>query len=176
MAGKRAFETGLALTQKKEKRRAGDGGTYMVIANDAPEFDVALNYAVHMAHIHQGHVALARIIEPSDFVGWGQIEQAAKNEARAKAEIELQSIATRVSNETGVTPSLTLREGNLHDEIIRIANSNKSLSGIVLATSVTPGRGDPLIAYFTAKGLAKLSVPIIIVPGHLDAVTVKKLL
>lgn len=152
------------MADKKHKRRQSDGGTYLVIADDTPEFSVALQYAAHMARLHRGHVAMARIIEPSQFIGWGKIEEAARAEAREQAEHDMQSLAARATEETGITPSLTLREGNINDEIIAIANGNPNLSAIVLAAGEN---SNPLVSYFTAKGLARIAVPVIIVPGHL---------
>ncbi|MBU6235738.1 MAG: universal stress protein [Alphaproteobacteria bacterium] len=163
------------MAEKKTRRRQSDGGTYLIIADDTPEFTVALNYAAHMARIHRGHVAMARIIEPSSFVGWGNIEKAAKEEARAQAEAEMQAKATRVKEETGITPSFIIREGDTHSEIIAIANGNPCLSAIVLAASTSKGKPGPLVAYFTAKGLTEISVPVIIVPGHLNMDDLRKL-
>ena len=164
------------MAEKRERRRRSDGGTYLIIANDTPEFEVALNYAVHMAGLHHGHVAMARIIEPSDFVGWGNIQTAAKEEARAIAEKQLQATAAKVKEATGITPSLIIRESEPQTEIVAIANGNPSLSAIVLAASPIKGSTNPLVTYFTAKGLCKISVPVIIVPGHLESARVKKLL
>jgi hypothetical protein len=44
-----------------------------------------------------------------------------------------------------------------------------------LAASVDGGNAGPLISYFTAKGLTKISVPVIIVPGHMKAKELEKL-
>ncbi|NBX66190.1 MAG: universal stress protein [Proteobacteria bacterium] len=165
----------MTMTEKKDKRRQSDGGTYLVIADTSPEFSVALNYAAHMARLHRGHVAMARIIEPQEFIGWGNIEKAAKAEARAKAEADMQTLAIRAKEETGITPSFILREGETQKEIVAIANGNPALSAIVLAASVTKGKPGPLVSYFTAKGLTEISVPVIIVPGHLKTEDLKKL-
>lgn len=163
------------MTVKKEKRRSGDGGTYLVIADDTPEFQVALNYAVHMAALRRGHVAMARIIEPAVFVEWQGVENAAREEARAKAERELEIIAGEVNTSTGVTPSLIIREGDKHDEIIAIAKGNPAIVAVVLGAAKEKGSPGPLVSYFTAKGIMQLSMPVIIVPGHLNAEDMMKL-
>ena len=163
------------MTQTHQKRREGDGGTYLVIADGTPEFQVALDYAVHMAALRRGHVAMARIIEPALFVEWQGVESAAREEARAKAEAELEALAGKVRTETGVTPSLIIREGDRHDEIVAIAKGNPALVAIVLGASIQKGSPGPLVSYFTAKGLTQITVPVIIVPGHLKPEDVKKL-
>lgn len=157
------------------KRREGDGGTYLVIADGSSEFEVALNYAVHLAKLRRGHVAMARIIEPMIFTEWQGIESAAREEARVRAETELEALAGKVKAETGLTPSLIIREGHKHDEIIAIAKGNPALVAVVLGASQERGNPGPLISFFTAKGLAQLAVPVIIVPGHLKADDIGKL-
>lgn len=162
-------------TPPAQRRREGDGGTYLVIADDTPEFQVALNYAVHMARLRRGHVAIARIIEPAVFVEWQGVESAARAEARAKAEKELEAVAGRIKTEAGITPSLILREGERHPEIIAIARGNPALVAIVLGASPEKNHPGSLVSYFTAKGISQIAVPIIIVPGHLKLEDVKKL-
>lgn len=157
------------------KRRHSDGGTYLVIADDTPEYTIALDYAVHMARLHHGHVALARIIEPADFIGWGAIEAAARAEAREKAERELQTIAARVKEESGVIPTLILREGDRPSEVVAIANGNPALTAVVLGASAVKGAPGPLVSYFLAKGITRISVPVIIVPGHMDKAALERL-
>lgn len=159
----------------KNKRREGDGGTYLVIADGTPEFQVALNYALHMAKLRRGHVALARIIEPAVFVEWQGVESAAREEARIKAETELEALAGQAKMQSGITPSLIIREGDRHDEIIAIAKGNPALVAIVLGAALHKNAPGPLVQYFTAKGISQIAVPVIIVPGHLKDEDVKKL-
>lgn len=159
----------------KNKRREGDGGTYLVIADGTPEFQVALNYALHMAKLRRGHVALARIIEPAVFVEWQGVESAAREEARVKAETELEALAGQAKLQSGITPSLIIREGDKHDEIIAIAKGNPALVAIVLGASLHKGSPGPMVQYFTVKGISQIAVPVIIVPGHLKDEDVKKL-
>ncbi|MCB1538180.1 MAG: universal stress protein [Alphaproteobacteria bacterium] len=155
------------MNAKGEKRRGGDGGTYLVIADDTPEFRVALHYAVRKARARRGHLAMARIIEPVAFTEWMGVESAARAEARAKAEGEMEALAGSVAAEHGITPSLILREGKRIDEIIAITNGNPGLVALVLGASTQKGTPGPLVSYFTAKGISQLRVPVIIVPGHL---------
>lgn len=160
---------------EESKRREGDGGTYLVIADETQEFTVALNYAVHMAKLRRGHVAMARIIEPVVFTEWQGIESAAREEARIRAETEMEALAAKVNLESGFTPSLIIREGHKHDEIVAIAKGNPSLAAIVLGASLERGHPGPLVNYFTAKGISQITVPVIIVPGHLKDEDIRKL-
>lgn len=156
-------------TDSSQKRRLDDGGTYLVIADDTPEFTLALNYAVRMARRHRGHVAMAKIIEPYQFTGWRSIQQDAKDEGRAKAEAELLALSQRIKEESGLTPTFLIREGNINQEIIAAIKGNPAISAFVLATSTTSGKPGPLVTYFSTKGLMEITVPVILVPGHVRA-------
>jgi hypothetical protein len=164
------------MTEKTSKRRKSDGGTYLIIADNTPEFKTALHYAVRMAHLNHGHVAMAKIIEPSEFTGWSRIQNTAKAEGRVKAEADLLALAQTIKDDTGITPTFILREGEVNKEIISIVKGNPSISAVVLAASTITGNPGPLISYFSTKGLTEISVPVILVPGHMKESELKKLL
>lgn len=149
-----------------KKKRKGDGRTYLVLADDTPEFLVALRYAGKMAALRHGHLAVAKISEPTEFLGWGGVEEAVRQEVRDKAEKEMESLAQTVQLETGITPSLIIREGKRTEEIINICKGNPAICALILGAS---GEGNnPMVHYFTAKGLAQVSVPVVVVPGNLS--------
>lgn len=153
------------MTQAKRKRK-GDGRTYLVLADDSPEFLVALRYAGKLASIRHGHLAVAMITEPTEFLGWGGVEDAVRQEAREKAEREMEGLAQKVQVETGITPSLIIREGTRTDEIINICKGNPAICALILGAS---GEGNnPMVHYFTAKGLSQVNVPVVVVPGNLS--------
>lgn len=158
--------TAKATTHKK---RAGDGGTYLVIADGTPEFRVALRYAANIAHQRRGHVAMAMIIEPTEFLGWGGVEAAVREEARKKAEAEMNALCAEVQQEVGVIPSVIIREGIRADEIIAISKGNPGIVAIIMGVAAESANNNPMISFFTAKVLAHLNVPLVIVPGHMTA-------
>lgn len=148
------------------QQRKGDGRTYLVLADDTPEFLVALRYAGKLASIRHGHLAVAKISEPTEFLGWGGVEEAVRLESREKAERQVEEMAKIVQIETGITPSLIIREGTRTDEIISICKNNPAICALILGAS---GEGNnPMVSFFTAKGLSQINVPVIIVPGNLS--------
>lgn len=153
------------MSQVKRKRK-GDGRTYLVLADDTPEFIVALRYAGKLAALRHGHLAVAKITEPTEFLGWGGVEEAVRIEAREKAERHMEQLAQKVQVETGITPSLIIREGVKTDEMIAICKSNPAICALVLGAS---GDGNnPMVSFFTSKGLGQINVPVVIVPGNLS--------
>lgn len=148
--------------------RRGDGGTYLIIADDTAEFPVALDYACCLAQTRRGHVAVAHITELDDFVHWGKVEAMMRHDMRVKAEQELWEIAKRIKDAYAMTPSLYIREGKRIDSIISIINEEKRIRSLILAGSTSGSGPGPLITHFSGKGMAQLRVPMVVVPGHFD--------
>lgn len=148
--------------------RRGDGGTYLIVADDTAEFSVALDYACCLAQTRRGHVAVAHITELDDFVHWGKVEAMMRHDLRAKAEQEVWEIAKRINDTYAITPSLYIREGKRIDNIIHIINEEKRIRSLILAGSTAGSGPGPLITHFSSKGIAQLRVPMVIVPGHFD--------
>jgi len=148
--------------------RRGDGGTYLIIADKSDEFDVAMHYACALAQTRRGHVAVAHITDLEDFVHWGKVEAMMRNDLRAEAEREIWQIAKTINETYGLMPSLYIREGKVLDRIVEIIEEERLMRSLILASSKNNGNPGPLISYFTNKGISRLRVPVVIVPGHFD--------
>lgn len=154
--------------KEQGKKRRGDGGTYLVIADNQEEFDIALHYACRMATARRGHVAIAHIRDLEEFVHWGKVEAIIKHDMRKQAEQEIWEIGKKVNEENGVIPSLYIREGQIVDRIVEIIEEDKNIVSLVLSAAKSTGNPGPLVTYFAGKGMSRLRIPVIIVPGHLD--------
>lgn len=148
--------------------RRGDGGTYLVIADETDEFETAVYYACSLAKTRRGHVAVAHITDLDEFMHWGKVETIMRHELRADAEQKIWKIAKKINEEHGLYPSLYIREGKVLDGIVDIINEEKLIRSLVLAGAQSGGNPGPLISYFSNKGISRLRVPVVIVPGHLD--------
>jgi hypothetical protein len=149
--------------------RKGDGGVYLVVVDQTPEFDIALRYAARCAESRRGHVALLQIFDVEEFQDWGNIEARILNELRNEAEQKAQKAAQAVYELTGKVSAIYISEGKTNSKIIDIVNQDDSLVCLVLGGGVTSGGPGPLISHFAGKALGKLRVPIIVVPGNLDS-------
>lgn len=149
-----------------KKRRKGDGGTYLVVADDSDEFRLALKYACQAAINHRAHVGILRILDDSEFQHWGAIEEKLKREQRIQAESYIWTVAGLANECGGVVPSLYFEEGDSHDALIKTIDADENIIKLVLGGrgGGTPG---PLVSYCVGKGLEKLRVPVVVVPGHL---------
>ena len=150
------------------KVRKGDGGVYLVVVDDTPEFEIALRYAARMAANRRGHVALLQIIDLDDFQDWGNVEAMVRKELREKAEKQIWEAARKVHDLTGQCSALYVAEGEAKNAVIATINSDSSLVQLVLAGGVGAKGPGPLINYLISKGLGELQVPAVIVPGNLD--------
>jgi hypothetical protein len=155
--------------RRKRTPRKGDGGVYLVVIDQTPEFDIALRYAARCAESRRGHVALLQIFDVDDFQDWGTVESRILNELRAEAEQQAQRAAQKVFDLTGKVSAIYISEGKTNSKVIDIVNQDDSLVCLVLGGGVTSGGPGPLITHFAGKALGKLRVPIIVVPGNLDS-------
>ena len=148
--------------------RRGDGGTYMVIADDSDEFPIAAHYAARTALARRAAVAVTHITELEDFIHWGKVEALMRNDLRAQAEKEVWQIAKNLNDDYNIYPSLYIREGKMIDKIIEVIEEDKTIRALILAGSANSNNQGPLVTYFSGKGMSKLRIPVIIIPGHLD--------
>lgn len=152
----------------KPRGRRGDGGTYMIVADETDEFTVALRYAARLARSNRAHVGVLYVIDIEDFQHWNKIEDKMRRELREKAEKFIWNVAKKVNDLNGLRPALYIREGNKIDEIIKVIDEDDSIRSLILG-GVTQSKGPgALVAHFTGRGLSRLRVPVIVVPGHLE--------
>lgn len=148
------------------KKRSGDGGTYLVVADDSDEFKTALKFACKAARDFRAHIGILHIIEDQDFQDWGAVESRMKKELREAAEKYLWTVAKMVNDIGGMIPSIYIAEGDPGEAVIKIIDEDEHVIRLILGgrTEGTPG---PLVSFCVGKGLARLKVPVVIVPGNL---------
>ncbi len=141
--------------------------TFLVVVDNSEELHVALRFASLRAKKTGGRVALLYVVEPADFQHWMAVEDLMREEGRQEAEAVLQKYSAEVQEWSGKTPVFYLREGKLHDELLKLIDEDPSISVLVLgAATGTEGPG-PLISSLTGKMTSDLRIPLTIVPGYL---------
>lgn len=142
--------------------------TYLVVADQTEEFSVALRYAVRVATASSAHIGIFYNMDIQDFTHWGNIEKRMREEMRANAEQELYKYARRVNElDPKQTPAIYLEEGSRIETLLRVIENDPSIAKLILASGAGSHLG-PLISHFTTKGLARLRIPLTLVPGHLE--------
>ena len=159
----------------KKAGRRGDGGIYLVVADETPEFQMALRYAVLMARVHRGYVGILQVTNIDDFQHWGSVEERMRKELREQAEKFIWNSAKSANELNGTMPVLYIEEGNRTDVLIDVINRDQDIRQLILGGGTTASGPGTLVSYFTGKGLGKLRVPVVVVPGHLDAAAIDAL-
>lgn len=154
--------------ESKPRGRRGDGGTYMVIADESDEFNVALRYAARRAEANRAHIGVLYVIDVDEFQHWSTIENKMRHEMRDKAEKFIWNVAKKVNDLNGLRPVLYINEGSKIDEILKVIDGDDTIRALVLGGGTHSKGPGALVTHFTGKGLARLRVPVMVVPSHLE--------
>jgi len=153
---------------RRRGRRGSDGGMYLVVYDETEEFSVALRYAARLAASARGRLAILHVSDFGDFQHWNKIEDMMRRDQRAEAEKNLLAVAKKVNDLNGHIPSFYMREGEIEDTILEVINEDTNIRMLILGGGTHGSGPGPLVSHFTGKGLARLRVPVVIVPGHLE--------
>tara|TARA_Y100001970_G_C14108121_1_gene789328 strand:+ start:73 stop:546 length:474 start_codon:yes stop_codon:yes gene_type:complete len=140
----------------------------LVIADDSPEMEIALEYACARSKKTSRKIIIATFIEPLDVLTTQGVAEIMKNEAREEAEKLLQKAANLVKNKTGEIPALALKEGETISELKKLIEEEKNINVLVLAAKSDPKDKDSnsIINSLVSQEIANMRVPVMIVPGN----------
>lgn len=147
--------------------------TYLVVIDESPEAEIALRFAARRAVKTGGNVEILALVPQPEFVQWGGVMAAIEEEARERAEALLARAAGTLFTESGITPSITVRQGDGPKVIREMIAANAEIAALVLGAA-TGGSPGPLVAHFGADP-GSLNVPLMIVPGSLDKDAIDRL-
>lgn len=140
---------------------------YLLVVDVTEEFTVAIDYASELAASHNAHIALLNVIEVDHFDHWGNIAEKVRSEMRTQAENMIWEASLRVTKKTGMIPMICISEGIRHEVIIETINQYPEIAMLILGGDCHASNPGPLVTFFAGKGLSKLRVPLMVVPGHL---------
>ncbi|TAJ72845.1 MAG: universal stress protein [Phenylobacterium sp.] len=143
---------------------------FLVVADDTPEFQVALRFACRRARSTGGYVALLKVIEPAVFEHWSGVRDEIARQQRQEAEASLQASAEYVQAETGLPPEFLIKEADSTRAALKQVLSDDPEIKIMVLAAAVGGRGPgPLVAAIAKDGVkfGSRKVPITIVPGDL---------
>lgn len=152
--------------------RRSDGGIYVVVADETPEFMAALRYAVRMAEANRGHVCILHVIRMDDVPQWNMVESRMRRELRTEGEKFVAGLARRVNEINGTIPAIWIYEGEYHDALVDAVNGNEGVRMLILGGGTGADGPGALVGYFTGRGLGRLNVPVLVVPGDLENVEI----
>jgi hypothetical protein len=148
--------------------------TYLVVIDESPEAEIALRFAARRAVKTGGNVEILALIPQPEFVQWGGVMATIEAEARQRAEALVTRAAGTLLSESGITPSITLREGDGTRVIREMIAANPAIAALVLGAAASGPPGN-LVAHFAGNDAGALSVPVMIIPGSLDQDAIDRL-
>ena len=140
----------------------------LVIADNSPEMNIALEYACARSKKTGRKIIIATFIEPLDVLTTQGISEIMKNEAWEEAEKVLNTAATIVKETTGIVPVLHTREGEIISELKKLIEEEESINVLVLAANTNENEKNPgpIINALISREISTLRIPVMIVPGN----------
>jgi nucleotide-binding universal stress UspA family protein len=141
--------------------------TYLVVIDDNEAARVALRFAARRATRTGGAVEILALVPQQEFVQWGAVQATMEEEARLRAEAMVTQAASALIEETGVMPSITVRQGDPVTVVRELLAEQPHVAALVLgaAASGNPGK---LVSHFAGIDAGLLPCPLMIIPGSLS--------
>lgn len=141
--------------------------TYLVVIDDNDAARVALRFAARRATKTGGAVEILALVAQQEFVQWGAVQATMEEEARLRAEAMVAQAASALIEETGIMPSITVRQGDPVAVVRELLSEQPHVAALVLGAAAhgPPGK---LIAHFAGADAGQLPCPLMIIPGSLS--------
>lgn len=147
---------------------------YLVVIDDSPEAAIALRFAARRAVKTGGGVEILSLVPPQEFIAFGGLQATIEEEARLHAEGLVTGAAGTLMEESGLRPTITVREGEGPRIIREIIAANRDIAALVLGAAATGAPG-VLVSHFAGADAGALPVPVIIIPGSLTREDIDRL-
>ena len=168
-----------AMARKKRKVfEKGHRRKFLVVVDETPECEIALEFAASRAEHTGGGLALLYVIEPNEFQHWLGVEEIAREEGtnKARAVFRLFGRKLKALGHTDLEPEEIIREGGKAEEIMSLIDEDEDMAILVLGASKDPSGPGPLVSTLAAgKFAGSFPIPITIVPGELSTDEIKAL-
>lgn len=139
---------------------------YLVIMDETEESKRALRFAARRAVRTGGAVHIVALVPRQEFVAFGGVQATIEEEARDRAEVLATTAAGSLATESGLTPIISVRQGDGPQVVREYLNEHREVSALVLGAASEGGPG-PLITHFTSHA-GQLACPLMIVPGSMN--------
>ncbi len=141
--------------------------TYLVIMDETEEARTALRFASRRAARTDGELQLLALVPRQQFVAFAGVQATIEEEARARAEVLVTSLAGNVFTESGKMPTISVRQGDGIKVVTEYLAEHPEVAALVLGAAAEGSPG-PLITWFSGAGIGSLPCPLYIVPAALE--------
>jgi len=148
--------------------------TYLVIMDETDEAKTALHFASRRAAKTGGELQLLAIVPRQAFVAFAGVQATIEEEARARAEVLVTSLAGNVFSQSGRMPAIAVKQGEAIKVVTEYLAQHTEVAALVLGAAAdgTPG---PLVSWFAGGGIGTLPCPLYVVPATLDDARIEDL-
>ena len=156
-----------------KKRRVYEQGhlrKYLVVVDDLPEVEAALNFAASRIEHSSGLLVMLYVIEPQDYQHWMGVRQVQLEEETNKAKAVFRLNRRKLNNAgfEAIVCEEVIREGKKAEEIIKLIDEDEDIAVLVLGAAADAKGPGPLVSSLAAGKVAgTFPIPITIVPGDL---------
>ncbi|MDE2563263.1 MAG: universal stress protein [Sphingomonadales bacterium] len=147
---------------------------YLVIMDETGEARLALRYAARRAARTGGTVHILALVPRQDFSPFGGVQATIEQEARDRAEVLASTAASGLASEEGLSPVISVLEGEGARAVRTYLAAHPEVSALVLGAAAE-GPPGPLVSHFAAHDAGKLPCPLMIVPGSMSEEEVDRL-
>ena len=139
---------------------------YLVIMDETEEARGALRFAARRAVRTGGAVHILALVPRQEFVAFGGVQATIEQEARDRAEVLAMTAAGSLASESGLTPVISLGQGDGPEAVRDYLAQHPEVSALVLGAA-SDGSPGPLTSHFAAHA-GNLPCVLMIVPGGAD--------
>lgn len=150
-----------------EKMTQGPISTIIACLDTTSASDVTLRYACMQAKKLGFAVQILAVIE-SSYKGLLFASRTVGREKRSEVERKLKKSIDNIYKETGVMPSISIREGDITREIVNEIKSLPDCAMVVLGKSNNSLSDNTVLPKLSSKIGSKIKVPVVIIPENLS--------
>lgn len=154
--------------ERNQDRHQHAKRTFLVVVDESEELNKALLYACRRAENNNGDIALLFVLDQVEFQSWLSVGELMRAEQREAAETKVNVVAQLVKERTGRDPKIIIREGVPVEQVLQAIDEDHSITTLVLGAASDKEGPGPLVTQLAGLMVAKLRVPLIIVPGTLS--------
>ncbi|MAH06156.1 MAG: hypothetical protein NZ828_03010 [Alphaproteobacteria bacterium] len=140
----------------------------LIVSDKIEHCEKLLYYIMRYVKKTSAGIGIIHVSQLGEYQHWANVEEQMRNEIRAQAEEEVYTLANRLAEHIDVKPVFYFREGDWESEVVKAIKEDSAISGLFLAGKSGSRRYDDLLKFFAGKGMEQLTVPLTIVPDHLD--------
>ncbi len=148
--------------------------TILVCLDITSASNLALRYACYKAKKTGFSVHILAVIE-SSYKSLLFASEVVGKDKRMQVQEHLKRVIKEVGEETGIIPTISIKEGDVASEIIKEIKDDKDCAMVVLGKSKTSLSDNTVLPIISRRIGNQIKVPVVVVPENMDENYLKRL-